>query len=149
MPSKTGRRGENYFATREEGKTFRNCAVLTLATRSSDSSDPNVVRRPIPQDARLYSREWRGRKKKEDNRGAAGDERKSSSLRAETRSHRSSVPHPMTIRCQLRIPLIFVRSLRFGREREKQYRELQESLPSNEERRIIFETEYLRQLSAG
>lgn len=48
MLSKTDREGENYFATREED--LRELGVqFTLATRLSDSSDPSVDKRPIPQ----------------------------------------------------------------------------------------------------
>lgn len=82
----------------------------------------------------------RGRRRKKIT-GTEGDERKNSSLRAETGSVDRPF-YPMTIRCQLRIPDNFLQEDHFRFGEERQYRKLQES---NEE----LSSRGVSRLSAG
>lgn len=62
---------------REEGKTSESSVCgFTLTTRLSDSSNPNVNKRPISANARLKPRGWKRAKKKEDESRTEGGGRK-------------------------------------------------------------------------
>lgn len=106
MPSKTGRRGENYFATREEGKTFRKLGVRFTHWRPVRAirSYPNVDQRPIPQNARSYRENGRGRGRKKITGGTEKVMRGRTRRYAQKRDPIDHPFHPMTIRCQLCIP---------------------------------------------